>query len=315
MRMHTMLEEVQAAPPGGRAVAIGVFDGVHRGHQSIIAETVSAAARSGGQATVVTFDPHPDTVLRPGSRLRSLTMPDRRVELLWQMGIQEVVTVGFDQHFAQLQPEAFCTLVLSATLGAKMVLVGENFRFGRQGSGTVEHLVAFGASHNFGVRSIPLVKQGGEAVSSTRIRVLLDAGDVAGAAGLLGRPHRLEGVIIGGARRGRSLQAPTANLELPEQLALPGSGIYVTKSSLDGSVFHDSVTSVGTNPTFHDDEVVRVETLLLDYQGDLYGSPMVVDFLQRLREQKKFRDAASLAEQIRRDVLAARQVHERLGQR
>ncbi len=211
--------------------------------------------------------------------MRALTLQRRKVELLWELGIDEVVTVEFDKDFAGLLPESFCSLVLSSRLGATMVLVGENFRFGRQGTGTVDLLAAFGATHGFGVRSVALVRHDGEAVSSTRIRGLLDLGDVETAARLLGRPHRLEGVVVSGARRGRALQAPTANLQVADELALPDSGVYVTRSSVDGVVYHDSVTSIGSNPTFEDDGVVRVETLLLDYEGDLYGTHMAVDLL------------------------------------
>jgi riboflavin kinase/FMN adenylyltransferase len=309
---YTSLEEVDTAPDGGRVVAIGVFDGVHLGHQSIITQAVAVAAESGAIPTVVTFYPHPETVLGVDSAPRSLTLPGRKRELLLRLGIQEVVTVDFDREFARLPPEAFCSLVLSARLGARAVLIGENFHFGRHGAGTTADLAAFGEAHGFRVCPVALVKDGGEPISSTRIRGLLGSGEVSLAAELLGRPHRLEGVITAGAGRGRALQAPTANLEVSGELALPAAGVYVTRSGVDGGARYESVTSVGTNPTFESGEETRVETLRLDFEGDLYGSPMSVDFLERIRGQETFDDAQALAEQIKADVLAAREAHGRL---
>jgi riboflavin kinase/FMN adenylyltransferase len=306
------LDEVDSGPAGGRVVAIGVFDGVHLGHQSIIAEAVAAASESEARPTVVTFYPHPEAVLRPGSGPRSLTLPGRKAELLLALGIQEVVTVEFDQRFADLQPEEFCSIVLSERLGARAVLVGKNFHFGRHGIGTPHDLEVFGQSHGFRVHPVPLVENGGEPISSTRIRGLLGSGEVAEAAELLGRPHRLEGIVASGAGRGRSLGARTANLQVSEELALTRPGVYVTRTTVDGVRRYESVTSVGTNPTFESGQETRIETLLFDYEGDLYGSVMAVDFLERIRSQIVFSDASALAEQIREDIVAARDTHGRL---
>jgi riboflavin kinase/FMN adenylyltransferase len=261
---------------------------------------------------VVTFYPHPETVLRPGAGPAALTLPGRKAELLVGLGVHEVITVAFDNQFAQLSPEAFCRVVLSARLDARTVLVGDNFHFGRHGVGTPDDLAVFGETHGFDVRPIPLVNDDGAPISSTRIRGLLSAGEVEQAAELLGRPHRLEGVVARGDGRGRALQAPTANLEVSKELALPASGVYVTHTTVDGRLEYDSVTSIGTNPTFHSDEETKVETLILDYQGDLYGSSMAVDLLERIREQRVFTDGPALAEQIRKDVVSAREVHSRL---
>jgi riboflavin kinase/FMN adenylyltransferase len=310
MGMHTRLEEVERVPAGGRVVAIGVFDGVHLGHQSIIREAVAAAQVSGARPTVVTFYPHPEAVLSPGSEPWSLTLPARKAQLLWQLGVQEVVTVDFDRQFSQLLPEAFCSVVLSARLGARAVMVGQNFRFGRHGAGTVDDLAAFGLTHGFSVCPVPLVSESGEPVSSTRIRRLLSEGDVAQAAELLGRPHRLEGTVVTGAGRGRGLRSPTANLDVSPGLALPASGVYVTRATLHIGEAYEAVTSVGTNPTFGQSDEIRVETLLLDYEGDLYGRTLAVDFLERIRGQQVFADGDELARQIREDVLIAREVHE-----
>jgi riboflavin kinase/FMN adenylyltransferase len=310
--IHTRLEEVESVPVGGRVVAIGVFDGVHLGHQRIVKEAVTVAESLEARPTVVTFYPHPEAVLRPGSEPSALTLPGRKAEILWELGIEEVVTVAFDQQFARLTPESFCGVVLSARLGARAVMVGENFRFGRYGAGTAADLAVFGSAHGFSVRPVPLVKEADEPVSSTRIRSLLHAGEVAQAAGLLGRPHRLEGVVVRGAGRGTGLGYPTANLAVSGGLALPGHGVYVTRTAVERSESLDSVTSVGTNPTFGEDSETRVETLLLDFQGDLYDRSLAVDFLQYMRGQEVFDDPAALTRRVAEDVSVAREVHGKL---
>jgi riboflavin kinase/FMN adenylyltransferase len=313
VRIYTRLDEVAAASGEGRVVAIGVFDGVHVGHQRIVARAVAAANESGRRPAVVTFYPHPEVVLRAGSAPRLLTTPTRKAELLGSMGIEEVIVVKFDREFARLTPESFCRAVLSARLGAKSVFVGENFHFGAQGAGTSVDLTAFGAAHGFGVHAVSLVKDEGTPVSSTRIRDLLSSGDVAGAARLLGRPHRLEGCVTRGVGRGRTLQAPTANLAVARGLALPRLGVYATRTLLEGATSYRSVTSVGTNPTFHKSGKVQIETLLLGFEGDIYGTDLAVDFLERIRGQRVFADAGALAEQIAKDAGLAMEVHERLG--
>lgn len=287
-------------------VAIGVFDGVHRGHQRILSQALDAARGSESMATVVSFDPHPEAVLHPTAGPRVLTPLRRKIELLGSMGLDELIVIEFDLPFAGLSPEEFCLRVLSTRLRARAVLVGANFRFGRGGTGSVEDLRRHGAEHGFDVSAVPLESHRGETISSTRIRVLLDEGKVAEAAALLGRPHRLEGDVVGGAGRGRTLRAPTANLAPAKEAAIPGQGVYVTRARTAGGAMFPAVTSVGTNPTFEQDDEIRIETLILDFDGDLYGSWLGVDFLERLRDQEVFPDATTLAERIREDVEAAR---------
>jgi riboflavin kinase / FMN adenylyltransferase len=248
-------------------------------------------------------------VLRPRSAPRMLTSLERKAELLDELGIDERVVVRFDREFASLSPELFCRAVLSDHLGAKEVFVGQNFHFGHLGAGTPADLADYGATHGFRVRPVALVEDSGEAISSTRIRELLKRGHVVEAAGLLGRPHRIEGEVIPGVQRGRTLQAPTANLSVGRERALPGLGIYVTRSIVGGDHVYHSVTSVGTNPTFEHDRKVRIETVLLDYAGDLYGEHLALDFLARIRGQRTFPDAESLAAQIQRDIEFARRIH------
>jgi riboflavin kinase / FMN adenylyltransferase len=309
MRVCSTLGEVADAPADGRAVAIGVFDGVHRGHQLILAQTIEQARVSGALSTAVTFYPHPDSVLRPRSAPRMLTSLERKAELLDELGIDEMVVVRFDREFASLSPELFCRAVLSDHLGAREVFVGQNFHFGHLGAGTPADLAEYGATHGFRVRPVRLVEDSGEVISSTRIRELLRRGRVGEAATLLGRPHRIDGEVILGAQRGRTLRAPTANLSVGRERALPGLGIYVTRSTIGGDRVYPSVTSIGTNPTFEHDRRVRIETVLLDYAGDLYGAHLALDFLARIRGQRTFPDAESLAAQIQRDIQFARRVH------
>lgn len=314
MSSQKILGKFDGVSASDRVVCVGVFDGVHLGHQRIISEAITEASSIGAIPTVVTFHPHPDEVLRPGTGPALLTLPHRRTELLGSLGIEEVIAVEFDQEFSQLEPEAFCRVVLSSGLGAKAVYVGENFRFGRRGSGTADDLRIFGDTHGFSVHPVGLVVEGDEPVSSTRIRDLLQEGAVASAEALLSRPHRLEGRVVRGVGRGQSLDAPTANLQVADDLMIPAPGVYVTRTTIRGAAeWHRSVTSVGVNPTFEGDGDTRVETLVIGYEGDLYDSSLAVDFLEKLREQRKFTDARALAEQIREDVQNAVDIHDRKG--
>ena len=306
MRVYHSLAEVPDPVEAGRVVAIGVFDGVHRGHQEILRRAVAASEASGASAAAVTFYPHPDAVLHSRTAPPMLTPLTRKAGLLEGLGMQELVVVPFDKDFAQLSPESFCSAVLSEHLGALAVFVGENFRFGHQGVGTPADLSQYGRSHGFEVVSVALACDGGEVISSTRIRELLREGRVAEATGLLGRPHRIEGQVISGVGRGKGLEAPTANIAPRPEMALPRLGIYATRSTVCGGGSYSSVTSVGTNPTFESDGKIRIETLLLDFSGDLYGTELAVDFVARIRDQQAFPDARTLAARIKQDVEIAR---------
>lgn len=306
MQVYHSLTEVPDPAAAGRVVAIGVFDGVHRGHQEILRRAVDAAAVSGASPAAVTFYPHPDAVLHSRSAPPMLTPLTRKAQLFEELGMQELVVVPFDHDFARLTPASFCRAVLSDHLGARAVFVGKNFRFGHGGVGTPADLVRYGRAHRFEVVAVGLACEAGEVISSTRIRDLLKEGRVAEAAGLLGRPHRIEGTVISGAGRGRGLDAPTANIAPMADMALPRLGIYVTRSTVDGMDVYGSVTSVGTNPTFESDGKIRIETLLLDYAGELYGSDLAIDFLGRIRDQQVFPDVRALADRIKQDVQIAR---------
>jgi len=311
MRIYRSLDEVNTAPPKGRVAAIGVFDGVHRGHQAILSRAVARGHEIGALVTAVTFHPHPEAVVRNAGAPPLLTTLERKAFLLAELGLDEMIVVTFDAEFSRLSPEAFCERVLSSRLAVKAVFVGENFRFGYKGEGTAVHLQAFGAVHGFEVYAIELARDDGDVISSTRIRELLGNGQVEEAARLLGRPHRVEGPVVPGAGRGRTLSAPTANVRVDGEVALPAPGVYVSRSTVDGKLQADSVTSVGTNPTFGGQQIT-VETLLLDFSGNLYRRWLAIDFLQRIRDQKAFADAVELTKAIGQDIEIARQTHARL---
>lgn len=307
MRIYRSLDEIARLPEGTpRAVAIGTFDGVHLGHQQIISMAVQAARSMNGVATVVTFEPHPGAVLRPHDRPKVLTPLEVKIDLMGELGVDEVVAVPFTKEFASLSPDEFCKVLLSDRLQARQVSVGANFRFGRGGLGTAIDLLSYGQEYGFSVSAIQLLRIDGGVVSSTRIRRLVLQGDVRSAARLLGRPHRLVGMVVAGVGRGRTLGVPTANIRPPEDAAVPANGVYITRTHLPLQPPFQSVTSIGTNPTFEHDDVVRIETFLFDFHGTLYDSPIQVEFLERLREQRPFPSKEALVEQITRDVEEAK---------
>ncbi len=264
-----------------RAVAIGTFDGVHLGHRAVIA----AAVVAGGQPTVVTFDPHPRTVL--GNRVELLATLERRLELLTEAGAEDVLVVDFTPEIAALEPEAFAREYLLA-LGAETVVCGTGFRFGRGRTGDLDLLRALGLD----AREVPLV----EGVSSSLIRRLAHDGDVRGAARLLGRPLELDGTVVCGDQRGGTLGFPTANLRVHPDVLVPEFGIYA------GAVGDQrAAVSIGVNPHYGGTER-RIEAYLLDWHGDLYGDRLVVEVWERLREERAFASEAELVAQIAADV-------------
>jgi riboflavin kinase/FMN adenylyltransferase len=268
-----------------RSVAVGTFDGVHRGHRRVI----QAAQAAGLPTTVVTFDPHPRTAL--GNRVELLTTLERRLELLRELGVDDTLVVPFTSDLALKTPEEFAESVLRP-LGATVIAAGENFRFGRGRSGDLGTLDELG----FDVRSVPIV----EGISSSRIRQLLAAGEIEGAAQLLGRPPEVEGTVVAGDARGGTLGYPTANLAVPRDLLVPAYGIYAGRAGQNRAA-----VSIGVNPHYGGEER-RVEAFLLDFEGDLYGRRLVIELWQRLREERAFASEQELIDQIGRDVEAAK---------
>ena len=264
-----------------RAVALGSFDGVHVGHRRV----VESARAAGPTTTVVTFWPHPRLVL--GNRVELLSTLERRLELLEATGVEEVLVVEFTAELARLEPHEFADTLLRR-IGARVIAVGANFRFGRGAAGDTNTLAALG----FDVRAVPLV----EGVSSSLIRRMLQAGDVGGAARLLGRAPEVEGIVVLGDQRGGTLGFPTANLDVPADLLVPAFGIYA-----GSAVGHRAAVSIGVNPHYGGSER-RVEPYLLDFDGDLYGRRLVVELWQRLRDERAFTSEDELIAQIARDV-------------
>jgi riboflavin kinase / FMN adenylyltransferase len=278
MNVARSVSELEQVP---RAVAVGSFDGVHLGHRRVLRAVVDAGLRS----TVVTFHPHPRTVL--GNRVELLATLERRLELLEGGGVEETLVVEFTPELAEWEPEDFGDRLLRP-IGTEVVAAGDNFRFGRARRGDLELLSHLG----FGARVVPLV----EGVSSTRIRQLLSAGEIGPAARLLGRPPEVEGVVVAGDARGGTLGFPTANLRVDPELLVPAYGIYAGQAA-----GHRAAVSIGVNPHYGGKER-RVEVYLLDFAGDLYGRRLIVELWERLRDERAFASEEELVAQIADDV-------------
>jgi riboflavin kinase/FMN adenylyltransferase len=278
------------ARPRPRRVAVGEFDGVHLGHREVIA----------GADTVLTFEPHPLAVTRPDRAPKLLTSLESKTDLLAAIGVDELIVIPFDDAFAAQSPQAFIDDVLIARLGATHVSVGENFRFGHGASGTTDMLQA---DPRFATRIVRLVEVDGEIVSSSHIRALVAAGDVEHAARFLGHPFEIRGEVVPGDRRGRELGYPTANIVPDERLVCPGYGVYAARA--DGAC---AAVSIGVRPTFGLGQSPLVEAYLLDRSEDLYGRVLRVDFIRRLRGERRFASAEALIEQMARDVAQTREL-------
>jgi len=287
-------------------VAIGVFDGVHRGHQEILKQTVREARSQGLTPVALTFDIHPTELFAPHQSPPYIASLPQRVGLMEAHGggIEAAAVIRFDRDFAGLSPEAFVANVLEGRLGARHVLVGADFCYGTRRSGSVTTLLRDGARNGFAVTVVPPILIGGERVSSTQIRGLVAGGDLPAALGLLGHPFVVQGVVGHGKELGRTLGYPTANLHptQPGQL-LPGNGIYAAYARLaDGRTLRAAV-SVGTNPTTDSDSGRKIEAFLMDgFTGDLYDQPFELDFREKVRDERKFDDLDSLITQMGQDV-------------
>lgn len=298
---------------GRSVVTIGSYDGVHRGHQLIIGRAVERARELGVPAVVVTFDPHPSEVVRPGSHPPLLAPHHRRAELMADLGVDALLILPFTTEFSKLSPADFVVKVLVDKLHARLVVEGPNFRFGHKAAGNVAFLTELGATYDYEVDVIDLFVSGeaggGEPFSSTLTRRLVAEGDVEGAAEILGRPHRVEGVVVRGAQRGRELGFPTANVETLPHTAIPADGVYAGWLHTQGEAMPAAI-SVGTNPQF--DGVERtVEAYAIDRVGlDLYGLHVAVDFLAFVRGQAKFDSIDSLLVAMADDVKKARELIE-----
>jgi riboflavin kinase / FMN adenylyltransferase len=287
----TWLPDAQRRP---RHVAVGEFDGVHLGHREVIR----------GSDTVLTFEPHPRTVVAPDSAPKLLMSLDTKADLIAGLGVQELVVIPFDGSFAAQSPEEFIERELVERLGAERVSVGENFRFGHRARGDAKLLAAQDA---FETRVARLVELDGEIISSTHIRGLVSAGDVAAAARFLGAPFQIRGSVAHGDKRGRTLGYPTANLVPDPRLVVPDHGVYACRAFVGGEE-HVAAVNVGVRPTFKTGRGLLVEAFLVDFEGDLYGDPLRLDFIERLRGERRFDSVDALVEQMGRDVHETRRI-------
>ncbi len=293
-------ELARIAPGRPSAVTIGVFDGVHRGHQHLVAALCERARAEGLAAIALTFNPHPRTVLRPGSAITYLTSLEERIEQLQALGLDAVGVLAFTSELAQLSPRDFLALLVDE-LQMRLLMVGPDFALGRNRSGTIGVMRQVGEELGFRVEVAPLLAEDGEKVGSSSVRQALTKGDVARVARLLGRPFSLRGPVVAGERRGRTLGFPTANIAIGLDRALPEYGIYVTRAYVRETA-HESCTSIGIRPTFDVELRPTVETFVLDFDEDVYGQEMRIELLDRLRGELKFESAGELVAQMHRDI-------------
>jgi riboflavin kinase/FMN adenylyltransferase len=282
--------QLPEAEPRDRHVAIGTFDGVHVGHREVIDDA----------DTVLTFEPHPLRVLHPEAEPKLIMPFEVKRDVIEGLGVEELVVIPFDREFSRLEAEDFCSRMLIERLGAHRVSVGENFRFGARARGTPEML---SSREEFETRVVPLVEVDGEAVSSTRIRALVAAGEMEAAMRCLGAPFMVEGPVVEGDRRGRDLGFPTANLVPQDGLVAPGHGVYAAFAN-----GRPAAVNVGIRPTFETGRGLLIEAYLMDFDGDLYGRNLRIAFVKRLRGERRFAGAQELIAQMRQDVAEAREV-------
>lgn len=298
--MHIIrhLEELPPEARGG-AVAIGNFDGVHRGHARIVEKLLQRAQEVCGPAVVFTFDPHPVRILRPERSPSPLTWTERKAELLAQLGVDWIVAYPTDEALLQLSPQAFFDGIVRNALAARAMVEGPNFYFGHHRAGTIDVLRKLASAANVSLDIVPPVEIDGQLVSSSRVRELVASGQVEQACRLLTAPYRIRGIVTHGAGRGAKIGFPTANLEGIDTL-LPAHGVYAGRAWTNGAIWPAAI-NIGPNPTFGE-TATKVEAHLVDYHDALYGTPLEIDFLERLRDTRPFASVDELVTQLKRDM-------------
>ena len=291
---------------GESAITIGFFDGVHRGHQAVIRRIIEVAKERDLRSVVVTFDRHPLQTLSPGKTPPLLTTLKRKASYIEELGVDVLFVLEFTEEVSQWSPEEFVDRVLVRGLGTRHVSIGTNFTFGHKAAGNLQVLADLGAANDITVEAVGIFKMDGRPVSSTSIREALSEGDLEWPARALGRRYVVEGQVVQGAGRGKGLGWPTANLRTPEGILLPGRGVYACLASTEGRS-HAAAVNIGINPTFGG-EPLHLEAHLLDFEGDLLGKVLAVEFWERLRDEQRFDSADVLAEQIEHDVQRTREL-------
>lgn len=311
MRLFHGTDNAKIARP--TVLTLGVFDGLHLGHQLIMRWVVERARQAGAVPTVITFEPHPRAVLHPESAPPLLQTFDQKVEALGVLGIEQTIVIRFDRAFAEVRAEDFLRDVVWERLQAREVYLGKGFAFGHNREGNIELLKRVSRELGFRADEVEEVRMRGRRISSSLIRKLLLEGRVNLARRMLGRPYGVEGRVVRGAERGRTIGFPTANLR-PQNRVIPSRGVYVTATLIEGA-WRRSITNIGVRPTFERDAEPSLETFVIDWQGDLYGDVVRVRFLHRLRDERKFDAVEDLKRQINYDLSRARRYFEAGGVR
>lgn len=311
MRLFHGTDNAKIARP--TVMTLGVFDGLHLGHQLIMQTVVERARAIGAVPTVITFEPHPRAVLHPESAPPLLQTFDQKIEALGVLGIEQTIVIHFDQAFAQIRAQDFLSDVVVDRLQAKEIYLGRGFAFGHNREGNIELVRQVSTRLGFRADEVPEVRVRGRRASSSRIRELLQDGEVNLARRMLGRPYGVEGRVVRGDGRGAQIGFPTANLH-PQNRVIPRGGVYVTATLID-SKWRRSVTNIGTRPTFDTAAETSVETFIMNWSGDLYGDVVRVRFLHRLRDEKRFDSVDELRAQIKSDVALAETFFDRAGVR
>jgi riboflavin kinase/FMN adenylyltransferase len=286
-------------------LTLGNFDGIHLGHQELVRMVIRRAKETGATSMVVTFRPHPLKILAPQKCPPLISIYEEKIRLFEKLGIDVLVKIPFTVEFSAMTPEDFVKNVLCDTLGAKEIFVGYNYRFGKGRKGDVQTLRGLGEQYGFTVREVEQISLGGEVISSTKIRDLLREGDVEHAARLLGRTYAITGIVVKGDSRGKGLGFPTANIA-PKHAIIPSDGVYAVRLSVRDRLY-EGIANIGMRPTFNK-QVLAIEVHVFDFDEDIYGEDISLYFIRKIREERKFRDAGALVDQIRSDIETARDI-------
>lgn len=304
-----IVREIENFKPGAKPIflALGNFDGLHKGHQKLINEAVIAARNGDGIAAAFVFEPHPIKVLFPERAPKLLVTAQHKAELMEKLGLDLLIYNSFTLAISKCSPEEFVQHILIDKLNIKQAFVGFNYTFGYRGAGTPELLQELGKNHGFGVKVIPPVEVDGKVVSSSLIRKALEAGDIKQARSMLGYDPMLEGHVIEGERRGRTIGFPTANLAVSSELNVPGKGVYAARAQIQERIFQ-AVVNIGSKPTFHKEYPISIEAHLIDFHDDIYGKKMRLYFIDKIRDERRFNNVEELVGQISRDRDKAKQI-------